>query len=98
MVALIIMGSGVDKLTLARISDFVNLSAMTKSHGNLPSSFRRSSIPMPDLFLGRGIEQRRSIVAVRRDESAVDVDRVDDAHGELLSILAERDMRYAAMI
>ena len=36
---------------------------------------------LADLFLGRGIEQRRSIVAVRRDESAVDVDRVDGVHG-----------------
>src|SRR5258708_39764786 len=36
---------------------------------------------LADLFLGRGIEQRRSVVAVRRDESAVDVDRVDGAHG-----------------
>jgi hypothetical protein len=34
-----------------------------------------------DLFLGRGIEERRSVVAVRRDESTVDVDRVDGAHG-----------------
>jgi hypothetical protein len=53
---IIIMGSGVDKLALARISDFVYLSAMTKSPENLPSSFRRSSIPRADLFLGHGIK------------------------------------------
>ena len=36
---------------------------------------------LADLFLGRGIEQRRTFLAVRRDERSVDVDRVDDAHG-----------------
>src|SRR5271169_2371444 len=36
---------------------------------------------LADLFLGRGIEQRRSVVAMRHDESAVDVDRADGAHG-----------------
>jgi hypothetical protein len=34
---------------------------------------------LADLFLGRGIEQRRSLVAMRRDESPVDVERVDGA-------------------
>ena len=47
---------------------------------------------LADLFLGRGIEQRRSVVAVRDDESAVDVDRVDGAHGVLLSVISEGDM------
>ena len=39
MVALIIMGSGVDKLAVPRISDFVNLSAMTTIPVNLPSPY-----------------------------------------------------------
>jgi hypothetical protein len=36
---------------------------------------------LADLLPGCGIEQRRSIVAVRGDESTVDIDRVDDVHG-----------------
>ena len=34
-----------------------------------------------DLFLGHGIKPRSLTVVVRRDESAVDVDRVDGARG-----------------
>jgi hypothetical protein len=92
------MGSGVDKLAPARISDFVNLSSMTKNPENLPSSFRRSSIPMSDLFLGHGIKPRSSTVAVWRDESAVDVDRVDGARSELLSITSDTKYPLRAMI
>jgi hypothetical protein len=68
VVALIVMGSGVDKLALARISDFVNLSAMTKSPENLPLSFRRSSIRETICFSVTGLnrEARQSPCGVTK--------------------------------